>query len=195
MRRTVSLGTWKLKPGKVGIKSWPCTYTVYILGAHRCLVSLSNRFTYVWEVLTHIYTVSKTWRCPRNVIFLLFYFYVQLLPSDCLSDISVWMSSKYLKFNRFQTKLLIHLTPPLTLLLLPTCFSPRFPQFSKWHHQPTRHPGALARNVGVIFVSFLFLTHLPLSTLQQVVSSPPVRYFSDLSISLHLPCHQPVPNH
>lgn len=50
------------------------------------------------------------------------------------------------------------LHPLLTLLLLPTRFSPRHPQFSKWHCQPTRHPGAHARNVEVILVSFVFLT-------------------------------------
>lgn len=50
------------------------------------------------------------------------------------------------------------LHPLLTLLLLPTCFSPRLPQFSKWHRQPTRHPVAHARNVEVILVSFLSLT-------------------------------------
>lgn len=48
--------------------------------------------------------------------------------------------------------------PLLTLLLLLARFSPRLSQFSKWHRQPTRHPLAHARNVGVILVSFLFLT-------------------------------------
>lgn len=83
------------------------------------------------------------------------YFYFQLLPPYCPSDISAWTSPKYLKFKRFQTKLLIHLTSLHTLLLLPKYFSPRLSQFSKRHHQPTRHSDAHASNV-VILDAFLF---------------------------------------
>lgn len=97
-------------------------------------------------------------RCSRNVNFLSFYFCFQQLPSDCLSDISAWMSPTYLKFNTFQTKLSTHLTLPHTLLPPPTSFSPRPPQFCKWYHQSTWHPVAHARSVGVILDSFPFLT-------------------------------------
>lgn len=91
----------------------------------------------------------------RTVSFLPFYFYFQLPPSNRLSDLSAWMSPRYLGLNRFQAQL-IHFTPPHTLLPLPTRFPPRLPQFSKCHHPSTRHPLVNARNVGGILDSVLF---------------------------------------
>lgn len=67
------------------------------------------------------------------------------------------MSPKYLKVEKFQTKCLIHFTA-VHKLLLPTRFSPRLLQLSKWHHPPTRHSNTHASNVGVTLDSFFFLT-------------------------------------
>lgn len=68
----------------------------------------------------------------------------------CLSNIS--------KLTGFKRNSGFILHPLLTLLFLLTRFSPRPPRFSTRHYQPTRHPLVHARNVGVILVSFLFLT-------------------------------------
>lgn len=121
------------------------------------------------------------------------YFYFQLLPSYCLSDISAWTSPKCLKFKRFQTKLLIHLTSLHTLLLLPTHFSPRLFQFSKWHHQPTRHSDAHASNVESSLTPSFSHSYPPQLILQQVLPFLSGIYFSELSTSLHPLCRQPNP--